>query len=266
MMPDDARSALHEIRRLQGATVDGHLRHSFTPRHFLPGMAAVLLLLTSFDLPGGWGIAARTAACVVFAVTPALVVTPPVQRDVTCADLVIALSWVAGVLGGFAAFRVITVALGLPFPATLAAMATIVAGLAACPAVRRTRRRRCHRELRARPAAPSFDEILHVPARLSIVAPLTAATGVEAGFLRDLAALDDAGLRRELSFLIRAGYVRVHEQRALHHTHTYVQLTPRGRQSFAGHAAALEDLVTVAEPDGGPGQRPPTASKAAPAA
>ncbi|MGA4992634.1 transcriptional regulator [Nonomuraea bangladeshensis] len=266
MSPDDARSALHDIRRLQGAIVDGHLRHSFTPRHLLPGMAAALLLFTSFDLQGGWGIAARTAACVVFAVTLALVVTPPVQRDVTRADLVLALSWVAGVLGGFVAFRVITVALGLPFPATVAALATIVAGLAAYPAIRRARRRRCHRELRARPANAFFDEILHAPARLPILASLTAATGVEAGFLRDLVGIDDAGLRRELSFLFQAGYVRVHERQGLHHSHTYVQLTPWGRHSFACHVAALEDLVTVAAPHGGSRQGPPASSKAAPAA
>ncbi|MGW5156888.1 transcriptional regulator [Nonomuraea wenchangensis] len=266
MIPDDARSALHDIRRLQGEIVDGHLRHSFAPRHVLPAMVAALLLFTSFDLPSVWGIAARTVACVVFAVTPALVVTPPVQRDVTRADLVIALSWVAGVLGGFVAFRIITLALGLPFPATVAALATIVAGLAAYPAVRRTRRRRCDQELRARPVNAFFDEMLRVPARLSIMAPLTAATGVEAGFLRDLVDIDDAGFRRELSFLVQAGYVRVHERQALHHSHTYVQPTPRGRQRFACHAAALEDLVTVAEPDGGSGQGPSTSSKAAPAA
>jgi DNA-binding MarR family transcriptional regulator len=98
----------------------------------------------------------------------------------------------------------------------------------------------------------SFDEFLHVPARLSIVALLAPAGWVEFGFLRDTIGTSDSALSKQVSALANAGYVSVRKEQERGVRRTYVQLTPEGRQAFERHAAALERIVAVAR---GPANR-----------
>ncbi|MGW0809131.1 winged helix-turn-helix domain-containing protein [Nonomuraea sp. NPDC002799] len=92
----------------------------------------------------------------------------------------------------------------------------------------------------------SFDEFLHVPARLSIVALLAPAGWVEFGFLRDTIETSDSALSKQVSALANAGYVAVRKEQEKGIRRTFVRLTPEGRDAFQRHATALERIVAVA--------------------
>lgn len=96
------------------------------------------------------------------------------------------------------------------------------------------------------PDEPRFDEFLHVPARLSIVALLAPADWVEFGFVRDGVGTSDSALSKQVSALVNAGYVTVRKSRDGAVRRTYLQLTPEGRDAFRRHAAALEQIVAAA--------------------
>ncbi|MFB7176068.1 winged helix-turn-helix domain-containing protein [Streptomyces sp. NPDC056254] len=93
---------------------------------------------------------------------------------------------------------------------------------------------------------PDFDEFLHVPARLSIVALLAPADWVEFGFVRDAVGTSDSALSKQVAALAEAGYVEVRKTRNPTGRHTHLRLTPRGRQALQRHASALERIVAAA--------------------
>lgn len=101
-----------------------------------------------------------------------------------------------------------------------------------------------------------FNEFLHVPARLTIVALLAPASWTEFGFLRDAIPTSDSALSKHLSSLAAKGYIEVRKDKRVGGRRTLVRLTTDGRQAFQGHAAALERIVATArapqcsEPDG----------------
>ncbi|MGP4022725.1 winged helix-turn-helix domain-containing protein [Actinomadura sp. 3N407] len=92
-----------------------------------------------------------------------------------------------------------------------------------------------------------FDEFLHVPARLSIVALLAPADWAEFGFIRDNVGTSDSALSKQITALANAGYVTVRKGRDGAVRRTHVQLTPQGREAFRRHAAALERIVAAAQ-------------------
>ncbi|AKL70694.1 transcriptional regulator (plasmid) [Streptomyces goshikiensis] len=93
---------------------------------------------------------------------------------------------------------------------------------------------------------PDFDEFLHVPARLAVVALLTPADWVEFGFVRDAVGTSDSALSKQIAALAGAGYVEVRKTRNSTGRHTHLRLTPHGRQAFQRHASALERIVAAA--------------------
>ncbi|WP_327108106.1 winged helix-turn-helix domain-containing protein [Nonomuraea glycinis] len=93
---------------------------------------------------------------------------------------------------------------------------------------------------------PLFDEFLHVPARLSVVALLVPADQVDFRLIRDTIGTSDSALSKQISALAAAGYVTVRKDQDKRARRTYVQLTPAGRQAFQRHAAALERIVALA--------------------
>ncbi|MEV0165689.1 DNA-binding MarR family transcriptional regulator [Nonomuraea fuscirosea] len=93
---------------------------------------------------------------------------------------------------------------------------------------------------------PQFDEFLHVPARLAVVAALAPADWVDFGFLRDSVGTSDSALSKQVSALAGAGYVVVRKGQDRRARRTYVRLTPEGREAFRRHAAALERIVALA--------------------
>ena len=96
---------------------------------------------------------------------------------------------------------------------------------------------------------PGFDELIHAPTRLSIVSLLAATTWAEFGFVRDSIQLSDSALSKQISTLEQAGYVTVNKTGAGRRSRTYVRLSPRGREAFDGHVAALQKLVNISVSD-----------------
>jgi DNA-binding MarR family transcriptional regulator len=95
-------------------------------------------------------------------------------------------------------------------------------------------------------AAPQFDELIHAPTRLSIVALLAAAEWAEFTFVRDSLGMSDSALSKQVSTLEQAGYVTVRKTGAGRSRRTHLRLSPRGRRAFGGHAAALQQIIAGA--------------------
>lgn len=91
---------------------------------------------------------------------------------------------------------------------------------------------------------PRFDELIHVPARLSIMALLAPAKGVDFRFLRDRLQLSDSALSKHISALRAAGYVSVRKENLGKGVRrTWLDLTGPGIVAFEGHVAALEEIL-----------------------
>ena len=96
-------------------------------------------------------------------------------------------------------------------------------------------------------AAPQFDELIHAPTRLSIVALLSAAEWADFTFVRDSLGLSDSALSKQVSTLEQAGYVTVRKTGAGRSRRTHLKLSPAGRRAFSGHAAALQQIIGHAD-------------------
>ena len=94
---------------------------------------------------------------------------------------------------------------------------------------------------------PRFDELIHAPTRLSIVALLAAADWADFTFVRDSLSLSDSALSKQISILEQAGYVTVRKTGAGRSRRTHLRLSPSGRRAFSAHAAALRRIITGAE-------------------
>ncbi len=90
---------------------------------------------------------------------------------------------------------------------------------------------------------PRFDDLIHAPTRLSIVSLLTATEWAEFKFLRDQVGLSDSALSKQLTTLEEAGYVDIRKGFVGKRPRTSVRLSPRGHRAFAGHVAALQEIV-----------------------
>ncbi|HET9969108.1 MAG TPA: transcriptional regulator [Streptosporangiaceae bacterium] len=92
--------------------------------------------------------------------------------------------------------------------------------------------------------APEFDELIHAPTRLSIVALLAATEWAGFTFVRDSLELSDSALSKQVSTLEQAGYVAVRKTGAGRSRRTHLKLSPAGRRAFSGHAAALRQIIS----------------------
>jgi DNA-binding MarR family transcriptional regulator len=88
-----------------------------------------------------------------------------------------------------------------------------------------------------------FDELIHAPTRLSLVALLAAAEWAEFKYLRDALGLSDSALSKQLSTLETAGYIHVRKGYVGKRPRTWARLSPAGRAAFTGHVAALQQIV-----------------------
>ncbi|KXK63506.1 MarR family transcriptional regulator [Micromonospora rosaria] len=94
--------------------------------------------------------------------------------------------------------------------------------------------------------APRFDELIHAPTRLSLVSLLAATDWAEFRYLREQLDLSDSALSKQLSALEQAGYAEIRKSFVGKRARTSVTLTRRGRDAFAGHVAALQEIVARA--------------------
>jgi DNA-binding MarR family transcriptional regulator len=93
---------------------------------------------------------------------------------------------------------------------------------------------------------PRFDDLIHAPTRLSIIGLLAATEWADFKYLRDSLSLSDSALSKQLTTLEEAGYVDIRKSFVGKRPRTSVRLSPPGRQAFAGHVAALQEIVARA--------------------
>ena len=93
---------------------------------------------------------------------------------------------------------------------------------------------------------PKFDELIHAPTRLSIVALLAAAEDAEFRFIRDSVGLSDSALSKQLTTLEEAGYVEIRKTFVGKRPRTSAKLTTVGRAAFDQHISALQQIVAKA--------------------
>jgi DNA-binding MarR family transcriptional regulator len=95
---------------------------------------------------------------------------------------------------------------------------------------------------------PLFDELIHPSTRLSLVALLSSTDWADFSFLRDRVGLSDSALSKQLATLEQAGYVTIDRPVTDHRRRVRARLTDAGRRAFDGHVAALQELISAAEP------------------
>jgi len=91
-----------------------------------------------------------------------------------------------------------------------------------------------------------LDAIIHAPVRLKIAAVLASVSDAEFATLREITGVSDSLLSKHLKQLEEAGYVTLHKAVAAGHVRTRITLRRVGRQAFASHVAALQELASVA--------------------
>lgn len=99
-----------------------------------------------------------------------------------------------------------------------------------------------------------FDELIHPPTRLSLMALLAATEWAEFGFLKQSLELTDSALSKQVSTLAEAGYATIRKEGAGRRRRTLVTLTAQGRKAFDGHVEALRRLVAGSSPASPAGQ------------
>jgi DNA-binding MarR family transcriptional regulator len=96
--------------------------------------------------------------------------------------------------------------------------------------------------------APSFDAVIHAPARLQACAILSSAEEVEFALLRDALEVSDSVLSKHLKQLEEAGYVKARKANSGGRQRTWLALTGDGRNAFRAHVKALEQLAASVLP------------------
>lgn len=91
-----------------------------------------------------------------------------------------------------------------------------------------------------------FDELIHQPVRLRIMAALAAlprGASIEFTALRDMLGVTDGNLSTHLTKLEEANYIRVEKTFIGRRPKTFVVITEKGRRAFAEHIAALREIL-----------------------
>jgi DNA-binding transcriptional ArsR family regulator len=93
---------------------------------------------------------------------------------------------------------------------------------------------------------PRFDELIHAPTRLSLVAFLAATGWADFAVLRDSVGLSDSALSKQLATLEDAGYIEIRKAFVGKRPRTSARLTTDGRTAFDRHVLALQEIVAGA--------------------
>ena len=89
-----------------------------------------------------------------------------------------------------------------------------------------------------------FDELIHAPTRLSIVALLAASEWADFKFIRDSLELSDSALSKQLTTLEEAGYIEIRKAFFGKRPRTSARLSKAGCWAFEGHVAKLQEIVS----------------------
>ena len=96
-------------------------------------------------------------------------------------------------------------------------------------------------------AYEGLDRVIHERARLAILSSLAShENGLTFNDLKDLCALTDGNLSRQLQVLKEAGFVDVEKQSAGARPQTMCRMTRAGRKRFLEYIAELERVVSNA--------------------
>jgi DNA-binding MarR family transcriptional regulator len=95
-------------------------------------------------------------------------------------------------------------------------------------------------------SAPKFDEVIHAPHRLQICALLAPVESVEFSRVRDTVKVSDSVLSKQVKILQEAGYLVVTKSTRNSRSHTWLALSPVGREALAGHLSELRRLSELA--------------------
>jgi DNA-binding MarR family transcriptional regulator len=93
-----------------------------------------------------------------------------------------------------------------------------------------------------------FDEIIHQPLRLKIMAALNAlpaGAGLEFSRLKQLTGATDGNLGAHIETLAKAGYVGIEKAFVGKRPQTTVTATAAGRDAFARHVATLQEIIAA---------------------
>ena len=91
--------------------------------------------------------------------------------------------------------------------------------------------------------AARFDDLIHPSTRLSLMATLAAADWADFAFLKETLGLSDSALSKQLTTLGDAGYLTTERVPTGRRRTVRARLTPAGRTAYAGHIAALREIV-----------------------
>ena len=94
-------------------------------------------------------------------------------------------------------------------------------------------------------ATARFDELIHAPTRLSIMALLGAADWAEFRFIRESLSMSDSALSKQLTVLEDAGYVEIRKAFVGKRPRTWARLSRAGRAAFEGHVQRLREIVSA---------------------
>src|SRR3954452_15239584 len=95
-----------------------------------------------------------------------------------------------------------------------------------------------------------FDDVIHQPLRLKIMAALNAlpaSTGLEFSKLKKLTGATDGNVGAHIETLAKAGYVAVEKAFVGKKPQTTVTATASGRGASARHVAMLQEIIAASE-------------------
>ena len=94
---------------------------------------------------------------------------------------------------------------------------------------------------------PQLDPLIHAPARLQVLATLSAVSEAEFATLRTALEVSDSVLSKHISALVDAGYVRSRKGVREGRRTTWIALTSSGGQALREHVAALRRLIDMVD-------------------
>ncbi|MDH6121979.1 transcriptional regulator [Kitasatospora sp. GAS204B] len=94
--------------------------------------------------------------------------------------------------------------------------------------------------------APVFNEVIHQPTRLAVVAFLSGCTDAEFRAVREHCGVSESALSKVVSTLEAASYVKVRRGFVGKRPRTWLRLTPQGRAALTDHLAVLQRIASEA--------------------
>jgi len=99
-------------------------------------------------------------------------------------------------------------------------------------------------------AADGLEQTLLDPTRFSIVALLAATDWAEFGFVRDAVEMSDSALSKQVTTLMKRGFVEVDKRTVGKRQRTWIRLSTTGRAALGRHVAALQQIAAAATEQG----------------